>query len=133
MGFVFSITGRFGKRTLEKTSASRLPQSSTRPTREGVHIGDNTTLSFGSAVLTYDFINLRYVDTYVGKNCFIGAKSVIVAGVRVGDNCVIAVGAVVFRDVPAHSLVIGNPGRILETGIQTREYGIRTKEEYQEA
>lgn len=97
----------------------------------GVHVGDNTALSFGSAILTHDFVNLRHVDTYIGKNCFIGARSMIISGVRIGDNCIIAAGTVVFKDVPPSCLVVGNPGRIMDTNIQTREYGIRIREEFQ--
>ena len=94
----------------------------------GVHIGDHTTLSFGAAILTHDFVNSRHVDTYIGANCFVGARSLIVAGVRIGDNCIVAAGTVVLKDVPAGCLVMGNPGRIMDSNVRTREYGIRLVE-----
>jgi acetyltransferase-like isoleucine patch superfamily enzyme len=45
-------------------------------------------------------------------------------GVRVGDNCVVAVASVVMKDVPPNCLVSGNPARVIEKGIQTGRWGI---------
>jgi acetyltransferase-like isoleucine patch superfamily enzyme len=45
-------------------------------------------------------------------------------GVRVGDNCVVAVSSVVMKDVPPNCLVAGNPARVIEKGIQTGRWGI---------
>jgi serine acetyltransferase len=48
----------------------------------------------------------------------------IMAGVRVGDNCVVAAASVVMKDVPSNCLVAGNPARIMEKGIKTGHRGI---------
>jgi len=45
----------------------------------------------------------------VGNGCWVGAKTVILGGVTIGDGAIIAAGAVVTRDVPAHTLVAGVP------------------------
>ena len=50
------------------------------------------------------------MDTWIGKECQIGAHSIIMPGVRVGDNCVVAVASVVMKDVPPAQLPgVGKP------------------------
>jgi acetyltransferase-like isoleucine patch superfamily enzyme len=90
----------------------------------GVHIGESTAINFGAVILTHDTPRRLHVDTWIGKRCNIGAHSIIMPGVRVGDNCVVAVASVVMKDVPSNCLVSGNPARVVEKGIQTERWGI---------
>jgi serine acetyltransferase len=46
-------------------------------------------------------------------------------GVTIGDHSIVGSGSVVMRDVPAHSLVMGNPARVIERGIDTTHLGRR--------
>lgn len=50
----------------------------------------------------------------VGNNVWIGASSIILQGVTIGDNSVIAAGSVVKYDVPPNVIVAGNPARIVK-------------------
>ncbi|WP_394838036.1 N-acetyltransferase [Pendulispora rubella] len=52
-------------------------------------------------------------ETHVGRGATLGANSTLVAPVRIGDHALIAAGAVVTRDVPAHAIVAGVPARII--------------------
>ncbi len=90
----------------------------------GVHIGDSTAVNFRSCILTHDYPRRLHADTRIGRQCQIGAYSIILPGVTVGDNCVVAVASVVMKDVPPNSLVAGNPARIIEKGIRTGRWGI---------
>jgi len=90
----------------------------------GIHIGEGTAINFGAVVLTHDTPRGVHAATWIGKQCNIGANSIIMAGVRVGDNCVVAAASVVMKDVPSNCLVAGNPARIMEKGIRTGARGI---------
>jgi acetyltransferase-like isoleucine patch superfamily enzyme len=50
----------------------------------------------------------------IGKNVWIGANSVILPGIKVGDNSVIGAGSTVIEDVPAYSVAAGNPAKIIK-------------------
>ncbi|VED53403.1 Maltose O-acetyltransferase [Raoultella terrigena] len=49
----------------------------------------------------------------IGNNVWIGGRAVINPGVTIGDNAVIASGAVVVKDVPPNAVVGGNPAQII--------------------
>jgi acetyltransferase-like isoleucine patch superfamily enzyme len=91
----------------------------------GIHIGKYTSITFGAAILTHDYINNRHSDVYIGDNCLIGAQSIVLPGVTIGDNCIVSPLSVVARNVPAGSLVIGNPARVVESNLKTGQYGMR--------
>ena len=82
-------------------------------------------MAFGAVVLTHDFLNNRHLDTWIGECVNVGANSIIFPGVRIGDGCVVSAGSVVTRDIPANSLVMGNPARIVEKDLKTGKWGIR--------
>lgn len=51
---------------------------------------------------------------HIGAESWIGANSVITAGVQIGKHCVVAAGSVVTKNVPPYSVVGGNPAKILK-------------------
>ena len=58
----------------------------------------------------------------IGDNCWIGANAVIVGNVKIGTDVLIAPLTYVNFDVPDHSIVIGNPGRIIPRENATEDY-----------
>ena len=81
-----------------------------------IRIGDGTI--FGENVKIYDH-NHKYMDPsipikqqgytsapiHIGKHCWIGSNVIILKGVTIGDNCVIGAGCVIYKDIPANSVV----------------------------
>lgn len=49
----------------------------------------------------------------IGNNCWLGANVTVCPGVTIGDNCVIGAGSVVTRDIPANSIAVGSPCKVL--------------------
>jgi acetyltransferase-like isoleucine patch superfamily enzyme len=90
----------------------------------GIHIGAGTYIAFHAVILAHDMSRLIMTDTYVGQNCFIGAYSIIMPGIRIGNECIVGSGSVVTTNVPSHSIVVGNPAKIIRSGIRTRKWGV---------
>ena len=57
-----------------------------------------------------------YLKTLVKKSASIGANATIVCGVTIGKYALIGSGAVVTKDVPSYTLVVGNPARVICKG-----------------
>lgn len=95
---------------------------------DGIVIGKSTAITFGAAVLSHDFVNNVHTTTRIGDYCFIGAHAVIMPGVTVGDHSIVGTGAIVLRNVPPNSVVMGNPARVMEQNIQTGRWGIRIRD-----
>jgi acetyltransferase-like isoleucine patch superfamily enzyme len=95
-----------------------------RTNPRGIHIGEGTLVAFGAVILSHDLARVIHTDTYIGKNCFIGAHAIILPGIHVGDSSIVATGSVVTKDVASNSLVAGNPARVIRTDIRTRKWGV---------
>lgn len=82
---------------------------------DGCQIGHNVVF----ATLNHDIAPERRANTYpapivLGKNVWIGSNSTILQGVTIGDNAIVAAGAVVTKDVPANTIVGGVPAKIIK-------------------
>jgi len=87
-----------------------------------VRIGDNCLITYGSVILSHDGAakQLHAGDdgggiVIIGNNVFVGVNAVILRNVRIGDNSVIGAGAVVNTDIPANSLAVGNPAKVIRS------------------
>ena len=55
----------------------------------------------------------RCLPITIGEDCWLGAGVVVCPGVTIGDRSIIGAGSVVVKDIPADSLAVGNPARVL--------------------
>ncbi len=68
------------------------------------------TLEAGGLLTAADW---TVTPTLVKRGASVGANATIVCGVTIGEGALIAAGSTVTRDVPPHTLVVGNPARVL--------------------
>ncbi|HEY1595648.1 MAG TPA: acyltransferase [Thermoleophilaceae bacterium] len=87
---------------------------------ERVAIGDNAFIGDLSAIYDSNFHEVEpgkgvtVAPVQIGRNVWLGRGVIVLPGVTIGDNSVVAAGSVVTRDVPAGQLVGGNPARPLK-------------------
>lgn len=80
-----------------------------------VLIGPNATLvSVNHPLDPADRRNLELKPIKVGTNAWIGANATILPGVTIGENAVVAAGAIVTKDVPASTVVAGVPAKVIK-------------------
>jgi acetyltransferase-like isoleucine patch superfamily enzyme len=108
---------------IDPTATFSLSASFDRTYPKGVHIGRESYIALGATILTHDTTRRLYCDTYVGKWCFIGARSLILPGVTIGDGSIVAAGAVVTKDVPPACIAAGNPAVIIRREIRVGPFG----------
>lgn len=70
----------------------------------------------------------RVTPVHIGDNVWLGDHSVILKGVTIGENSVVAANAVVTRDVPANVIVAGSPAKIVKE--LDPERGFKTRADY---
>lgn len=73
--------------------------------------------------------DLIVAPVWIGDGCWIGEKVTILPGVTIGERSVVGAGAVVTKDVPAYSVVAGNPARIIKKFDFERKEWIRNGED----
>ena len=62
------------------------------------------------------YYNLEYAKPItIGDDCWLASNAVVCGGVTIGEGSVIGAGSVVTRDIPPHSLAVGNPCRVIRT------------------
>ena len=86
-----------------------------------VTIGNNVFIGPGVHIYTAahstNAIERRKIEfakpVLIGDDCWIGGATIILPGVTIGNGCTIGAGAVVTKDIPEHSLAVGNPARVI--------------------
>lgn len=95
---------------------------------QGIHIGNNTRVLIEAMILSHDFERAQMegfpmrCETYIGNNCVIGGRAMIMPGVHIGNHVYVA-GGILTHSVPDHCIVAGNPARIVRKGTVISDSG----------
>ncbi len=84
-------------------------------------LGKNVNVSTG-VIIGMENRGKRKGAPQISDNCWIGANAVVVGNIKIGSDVLIAPLTFVNFDVPDHSVVIGNPGKIIPKENATKEY-----------
>lgn len=105
-------------------------------TTEGIHIAaleNNSKVEIGNDCMMSGNIEMRTSDSHsvidletskrinyakdiiIGEHVWIGSKATILKGVEIGNNSIIATGAIVTKDIPANSVASGIPAKVVKT------------------
>jgi acetyltransferase-like isoleucine patch superfamily enzyme len=124
-----------GRRTLISTNAAgaRIEigdnvgmSSATISAFQHISIGSDTLLG-GNVLITdsdwhpidpelrHDSSHKRCAPVHIGHNVFIGTRSIVLKGSKIGDNSVIGAGSVVCGEIPANVIAAGNPCRVIRS------------------
>ena len=68
-------------------------------------------LDWANGHKNWDHVETRPVE--IGNKAWIGFNAIILKGIVIGENAIVAAGSVVTKDVPPHAIVAGNPARIV--------------------
>ena len=86
----------------------------------GITIGDDSLIGHNAVIATlqHDIEPTRRADLIpftvaIGRNVWLGANVTVLPGVTIGDDAVIGAGSVVTKDIPARTIAVGSPARVV--------------------
>lgn len=95
----------------------------------GVFISQSATIGKNAVIFQHVTIGSNTLNDSgrtgsptIGDRVYIGAGAKIIGRVRVGDNCRIGANAIVYEDVPANSVVVASPTRIIQKATLDNRY-----------
>ena len=93
-----------------------------------ISLGNNVKITYGVKFITHDggayvlrnlYGNAQGMSVYgrikIGNNVFIGNDAIIMPGVSIGNNCIIAAGSIVTKSIPDNSVAAGVPCRVIKS------------------
>ena len=88
----------------------------------GIYIDDDALIGHNATLCTLNHVqdparraSMEHAPIHIGKRVWLGANVTVLAGVTIGDNAIVAAGAVVTKDVPANTIVGGVPAKVIKT------------------
>lgn len=102
---------------------------------ESIYIGAGSLIASSATLLCHEHVYREPGNpelplrnpVRIGARCFIGVSSVVLPGVTIGDDCIIGAGSIVTKNIPSGSLAVGNPARVIRSGLRLSERAVFNK------
>jgi maltose O-acetyltransferase len=117
--FLRFFGAKIGRKSMIYTSLFNMDLSYLRE----IMIGDNVIIAKGTKLFAHDnsVINMkrfgiekeRVKPIRIGNDVFVGAGSIILPGVTIGENSIIGAGSLVTKSIPPNCVAAGNPAKVL--------------------
>lgn len=95
--------------------------------RSHISIGNNCAIAYGVLIQDSDYHTIysekgesqqQTKPVIIGNNVWIGANTIVLKGVSIGDGAIVAAGSVVTKEVPPGTMVAGNPARVIRENVK---------------
>jgi acetyltransferase-like isoleucine patch superfamily enzyme len=127
IGHNLRVLGRVTRTQFSTGPAGVLTFGTNVGINEGVSIHAEHEVTIGDEVLIADFVSIADTDfhqmgpgdgirsgpVHIERNVWLGRNVIVLCGVRIGMNSIIAAGSVVTSDVPPNTVAGGNPARVI--------------------
>ncbi|MDC0359036.1 acyltransferase, partial [Oligoflexia bacterium] len=91
----------------------------------GISIGQDTLVAMNCAIISANHTipgkdqHIRWqadqrLPIIIGKDVWLGSGAQVLAGVSIGDGCIVGAGAVVTKDLPPYSIAVGTPAKVIK-------------------
>ena len=79
--------------------------------KEGVSIEDDVKIGWNCSIFSYSSIDNKKGKIILKKGCKVGANSVIMPGVTIGENTTVGANSLVNKDIPSNEVWVGTPAK----------------------
>ncbi len=91
--------------------------------RGSISIGRDTLIAFKTLLITRDVRTGESRPITIGARSFVGGGAIVLPGVTIGNEAIVAAGSVVMDDVPDRTVVAGNPARVIRRDVEVTKRG----------
>jgi acetyltransferase-like isoleucine patch superfamily enzyme len=109
--------------TIPASTSISLSARFVQPCPDAIEIGEDSLIAFKTLLMADRAADGTVRKVRIGDRCFVGGGAIILPGVTIGNESIVAAGAVVKSDVPERSIVGGNPAKVIRSGIEVGRFG----------